>query len=64
MANTLGLKIVKILAVTEGERAVRPFMVPQQRTTQMDAAAAVPTPVEAGTIEVRSTVSLTAEVGP
>jgi uncharacterized protein YggE len=64
MANTLGLKIVKILAVTEGERAVRPFMVPQQRTTQMDAAAAAPTPVEPGTIEVRSTVSLTAEVGP
>ncbi len=64
MANALGLKVIKILAVTEGERAVRPFMVPQQRTTQMDAAAAVPTPVEAGTIEVRSTVSLTAEVGP
>jgi uncharacterized protein YggE len=64
MANALGLKVIKILAVTEGERAVRPFMVPQQRTTQMDAAAAAPTPVEPGTIEVRSTVSLTAEVGP
>jgi uncharacterized protein YggE len=63
MANALGLKIAKILAVTEGERSVRPFMVPQQRITQMDAQAA-PTPIEAGTIEVRSTVSLTAEVEP
>ena len=27
MANTLGLKIVKVLAVTEGERGVRPMMV-------------------------------------
>jgi uncharacterized protein YggE len=37
---------------------------PQPRVTQMEAAAAAPTPVEAGTIEVRSSVSLTAEVGP
>jgi hypothetical protein len=30
----------------------------------MDVMAAAPTPVEAGTIEVRSTVSLTGELGP
>ena len=64
MANALGLKIVKVLSVTEGERGVRPIMMPQPRVTQMEAAAAAPTPVEAGTIEVRSSVSLTAEVGP
>ena len=64
MANALGLKIIKILSVTEGERGVRPIVMPQQRVTQMDVAAAAPTPVEAGTIEVRSSVTLTAEVGP
>lgn len=64
MANALGLKIIKILSVTEGERGVRPIVMPQQRVTQMDVAAAAPTPVEAGTIEVRSSVILTAEVGP
>ena len=64
MANALGLKIVKVLSVTEGERGVRPIVMPQARTTQMEATAAAPTPVEAGTIEVRSSVSLTAEVGP
>jgi uncharacterized protein YggE len=57
-------KIVKDLSVTEGERGVRPIIMPQPRVTQMEAAAAAPTPVEAGTIEVRSSVSLTAEVGP
>jgi len=64
MANALGLKIVKVLSVTEGERGVRPIIMPQPRVTQMDAPAAAPTPVEAGTIEVRSSVTLTAEVGP
>lgn len=63
MANAVGLKIIKILSVTEGERGVRPIIMPQQRA-QMDVAAAAPTPVEAGTIEVRSSVTLTAEVGP
>jgi uncharacterized protein YggE len=64
MANALGLKIIKILSVTEGERGVRPIMMPQPRVTQMDAQVATPTPVEPGTIEVRSSVTLTAEVGP
>ena len=64
MANALGLKIIRVLSVTEGERGVRPIVMPQPRMAQMEAQAAAPTPVEAGTIEVRSTVSLTAEVGP
>ena len=62
IANALGLKIIKVLSVTEGERGVRPIVMP--RAAQMEAQAAAPTPVEAGTIEVRSSVSLTAEVGP
>jgi uncharacterized protein len=64
MANALGLKIVKILSITEGEQGVRPIVMPQPRMTQMEAQVAAPTPVEAGTIEVRSSVSLTAEIGP
>ena len=63
MANALGLKIVKVLSVTENERGVRPIIMPQPRSAQMETAAAAPTPVEPGTIEVRSSVTLTAEVG-
>jgi uncharacterized protein YggE len=64
MANALGLKIVKVLSVTENERGVRPIIMPQSRGTQMETAATAPTPVEPGTIEVRSSVTLTAEIGP
>jgi uncharacterized protein YggE len=63
MASALGLSIVRVLAVTEGERGVRPIVMPQARGVQLEAAASAPTPVEAGTIEVRSSVTLTAEVG-
>jgi uncharacterized protein len=62
LASALGLKIVRVLAVTEGERGVRPIVMPQVRGLQTEAAVAAPTPVEAGTIEVRSSVTLTAEV--
>jgi len=65
MAGALGLKIVKILALNEGDRGVRPIIMPLARGAQMEAmTAASPTPVEAGTIEVRSSVTLTAEVEP
>lgn len=64
MAGALGLKIVKILSVTEGDRGIRPIVMAQGRVAQMETIAAAPTPVEAGTIEVRSTVILTAEIGP
>jgi uncharacterized protein YggE len=36
---------------------------PQARGAQMEAMVAAPTPVEAGTIEVRSSVTLTGELG-
>lgn len=64
MANALGLKIVRVLSVTEGERGVRPIVMAQARGAQMEVMAAAPTPVEAGTIEVRSSVTLTGELGP
>ena len=64
MADALGLRVVAILSMVEGDRGVRPIMVPQARGAQMEALAAAPTPVEPGTIEVRSSVTLTAELGP
>jgi uncharacterized protein YggE len=64
MAEALGLRIVTVLSITEGERGVRPIVMAQARGAQMETLAAAPTPVEAGTIEVRSSVTLTAELGP
>jgi uncharacterized protein YggE len=63
IAASLGLKIVKITSVTEGERAVQPIF--RQALAARAEAAPAPTPVEPGTVEIRSTVSLTVEVsGP
>ena len=62
MAAALDLRIIKVLSVVEGERGFRPIPMPQLRA-QMEAMPAAPTPVEAGTIEVRSSVTLTAELG-
>ncbi len=64
MAGALGLKIVRIVALNEGERGMRPIVMPLARSGQMETLAAAPTPVETGTIEVRSSVALTAEIGP
>lgn len=63
MAGALGLKVVRVLSLNEEERTVRPIVPPQVRGAQVEALAATPTPVEAGTIEVRASVSLTAELG-
>ena len=61
VARALGLKIVRVLSVMEGERSFRPVMLEQfaARAAQVQAQ----TPIEAGTIQVRSAVTLTAEVG-
>jgi len=64
MADALGLRVVAILSIAEGDRGVRPIVMPRERGAQMEALAAAPTPVEPGTIEVRSSVTLTAELGP
>lgn len=61
VAASLGLKIVKIVSVTENERAVQPVF--RQAMAARAEAAAAPTPVEPGTVEVRSTVAMTVEVG-
>jgi uncharacterized protein YggE len=62
MAASLGLKVVRIASVVEGERFFQPILrqVPMARAEAV--AAQAPTPVETGTVEVRSTVLLTAEV--
>ena len=61
IAGSLGLKIVKIWSITEGERAIHPVF-RQAMAARGEALAAAPTPVEPGTVEIRSTVTLTAEV--
>jgi len=60
VAASLGLKIVKIASITEGERTIQPIY--RQAMTARAEVAQAPTPVEPGTVEVRSTVTLTAEV--
>jgi uncharacterized protein len=60
IAASLGLKIVKIASVTEGERAIQPVF--RQATALRAEAASAPTPVEPGTVDVRSTVSMIVEV--
>jgi uncharacterized protein YggE len=62
MATALGLRVVKILSVIEGERGIRPVLMTPGRGAAAEAVAA-PTPIESGTIEVRSSVALTAEIG-
>jgi uncharacterized protein YggE len=60
MAAALGLKILRIVSVNEGERMVQPVF--RQAMAARAEAAPAPTPIEPGTVEIRSTVSLTVEV--
>jgi uncharacterized protein len=64
IASALGLRIVRVLSVMEAEHGVRPMVMTQARGAQMEVMAPAPTPVESGTIEVRSSVTLTGELGP
>jgi uncharacterized protein len=64
MAEALGLRVVTVLSIVEGDRGVSPIVMAQARGAQMATLAAAPTSIEAGTIEVRSSVTLTAELGP
>jgi uncharacterized protein len=59
LAAALGLKIVRIIAVTEDS----PGFVPVRDTSYIRTEAAS-TPIETGTIEVRANVTLTVEVNP
>ena len=62
IATSLGLKIVRIASVTEGERSIQPIYRAAPMARAEGLAAAAPTPIEQGTVDVRSTVSLVAEV--
>ena len=63
MAQALGLRIVRVLSAEEtGTNVIRPLAGEMQ--TFARAAAAPPTPVESGTIEVRANVIVTVEVSP
>ncbi len=62
LAAALGLRVVRIASVTEGEPA---RVIPLSRETMMTMAQrseAAPTPVEPGTVDVRATVTLVVEV--
>jgi uncharacterized protein YggE len=64
MAGALGMKVVRVLSLTENERGVRPIIAQRSGVQAEALSSAAPTPVEAGTIEVRSSVTLTAEIAP
>jgi len=59
LAEALGLKIVRVLSVSESTPIAIPI-----RAMAMAAQAAAPTPIEPGTIDVHATVSLTVEISP
>jgi uncharacterized protein YggE len=61
VARALGVRIAKVLSVTESGRGFQPRMA-EAMAARADAMPAAPTPTEAGSVEVRSTVTLTAEI--
>ncbi len=62
VARALGLKVARILSVNEGEQGFRPVVRELRAGAAMLSQEAAPTPVEAGTVQIRSTVTLTAEL--
>jgi len=60
LASALGVKIVRVLRVDEGGQPMRPVYAEAMTMKASDSAA--PTPVVAGTIEVRASVSLAVEI--
>jgi uncharacterized protein len=62
IAASLGLRVVRIAAVSEGERTLQPVYRQAAMARAEGLAAAAPTPVEPGTVDVRASVTLTAEV--
>jgi uncharacterized protein YggE len=63
LAAALGLKVLRVLSVEENSPRVVPVRVYGGAPRAM-AAAAAPTPVEAGTLDVTAEVTLTVEVAP
>ncbi len=62
IAASLGLKIVRIASVSEGEQSFQPVFRAAPMARGAALAADAPTPIEQGTVDVRSTVTLVAEV--
>jgi uncharacterized protein YggE len=63
LADALGVQVLGILSVSEGEPdVIRPM--PAYRAELAMAKADAPTPVEAGTIEVRASVTLVVGISP
>ena len=62
VARALGVKFVRVMSVTENERSYRPF-VRERADVAMAVQQQAPTPIESGTVQIRSSVTLTAEVG-
>jgi uncharacterized protein YggE len=63
LASALGLKVLRVLSAEENSPRVVPIRV-YGGAPRAKAAAAVATPVEAGTLDVTAEVTLSVEVGP
>ena len=63
LAGALDLRVVRVLSVDEQSPGVEPVY-PRGRLFAQALAVAAPTPVEAGTVDVSATVTLTVEVAP
>jgi uncharacterized protein YggE len=61
VARALAVTVVRILSATESGRGFQPRMA-EALAARTDAMPAAPTPIEAGAVEVRSTVTLTVEI--
>lgn len=60
LANVLGVRIVRVLSVTESEQVVRPFDVMRLGVE----ASAQATPIQPGSIEISATVTVSVEIAP
>ena len=64
LAQALNLKILRVLTVEESSPGIVPVRTHLAMARASAASADVPTPVEAGTLDVSALVTLTVEVGP
>jgi hypothetical protein len=62
IAKALGLKVVRVLSASAGGGGVIPLQRESMAMARMAAADAAPTPIEAGTLEIRANVDLVLEV--
>jgi uncharacterized protein len=59
VAKALGVKLVRVMSVTENERSFNPLIRERAEPAML---AQAPTPIESGSVQVRSSVTLVAEV--